>query len=233
MMRPRLVAVLLVAAAVLSLAISLLLGGRIVHVLAAAALWLQGRGLAGILIFALLELVLTLVGVVPGAALGIAAGTVFGVTAGFLVSAAGIMAGALVAFGLSRSALRPWIARLMAGQRRLSVLDQMIVRDGWRLVALLRVSPVMPFSITSYALGLSGIGLRGYALGTLASLPPLLGYVVIGALGGAGLSAPRAGHGGLHFWLLAAGGVATLGLTMYLTRLAAVVLRALRVDAAG
>ena len=109
----------------------------------------------------------------------------------------------------------------------------MIVRDGWRLVALLRVSPVMPFSITSYALGLSGIGLRGYALGTLASLPPLLGYVVIGALGNAGLHAQGGVHAGLRFWLLAAGGVATLGLTVYLTRLAAVVLRTSRADALG
>ena len=76
---------------------------------------------------------------------------------GFCVSAAGILAGALVAFGLSRSMLRPWIGRALGQTRALARLDDVLAQAGWRLVALLRVSPVMPFSITSYALGFSGI----------------------------------------------------------------------------
>jgi uncharacterized membrane protein YdjX (TVP38/TMEM64 family) len=107
----------------------------------------------------------------------------------------------------------------------LAVLDEMIVKDGWRLVALLRVSPVMPFSITSYALGFSGISARDYALGTCASLPPLLGYVVIGALGG------MAARGGarVHVVLLAVGVAATVVLSWYLIRLMRRALRGVRV----
>jgi uncharacterized membrane protein YdjX (TVP38/TMEM64 family) len=59
-----------------------------------------------------------------------------------------------------------------------------LAQDGWRLVCVLRVSPVMPFAMTSYALGLTGISQRAYLLGTLAALPALLGYVTVGALAG-------------------------------------------------
>jgi uncharacterized membrane protein YdjX (TVP38/TMEM64 family) len=86
-------------------------------------------------------------------------------------------------------------------------------------VALLRISPVMPFSITSYALGFSGISLRDYVLGSLASLPPLLGYVVVGTLAGQGLSAPSRDSGHIRLMLFALGAVATLALTVHLSRL--------------
>jgi uncharacterized membrane protein YdjX (TVP38/TMEM64 family) len=65
----------------------------------------------------------------------------------------------------------------------------MIVRDGWKLVRMLRISPIMPFAATSYMVSLSSICLRDYAVGTLASLPALCGYVLIGTLADAGFSA--------------------------------------------
>ena len=79
----------------------------------------------------------------------------------------------------------------------------MLAQDGWRIVCLLRVSPVMPFAATSYVLGMSAVGIQAYVLGTLASLPALLGYVYIGTLAEAGLSAVDDGRRALamgHFW---------------------------------
>jgi len=99
------------------------------------------------------------------------------------------------------------------------------VQDGWRIVALLRISPVMPFSLTSYALGFSGISFRDYFLGTLASLPALLGYVVIGALGNLGVTAQRQGAD-IHGLLLGVGVVATLTLTIHVSRMLSRVLKA-------
>jgi uncharacterized membrane protein YdjX (TVP38/TMEM64 family) len=220
------VLVVLGLAALLSVVLSLYAGPVLAGDAVAAAAWLRGMGLAGGLIFIAAEFVVTLVGVVPGALLGIAAGAIYGVAFGFCTSAAGILAGALVAFGLSRSMLRPWIARLLGRQGRLARLDALIARDGWRIVALLRISPVMPFSITSYALGFSGVSLRSYVLGTLASLPPLLGYVVIGALGGLSLKARTRGGADIHMVLLGLGAAATLALTIHLSRLLGRVLKA-------
>jgi len=166
------------------------------------------------------------VGIVPGSVLGVAAGAIYGVGIGFVTSAIGIFAGAVVAFALSRSMFRPWIAGVLGSRRRLGVLDRLVSSESWKIVALLRISPVMPFSVTSYALGLSGIAARDYVVGTLASLPPLLGYVVIGALGRSTFTGRSRGEAMIHVGLLALGVVATLALTVHLSRLLARALRA-------
>ncbi len=88
-------------------------------------------------------------------------------------------------------------------------------------MCLMRISPVMPFAATSYALGLTQIGQRAYLLGTLASLPALLGYVVLGALADEGLSAALGSAGPLRWVLLTAGAVATGLMTLRIGRMLA------------
>jgi uncharacterized membrane protein YdjX (TVP38/TMEM64 family) len=138
--------------------------------------------------FAGLQLIAVISGFMPASLVGMAAGAVFGVGAGFAISSAGTLVGALGAFGLSRSALRPLVERAMHGRNQMRNLDAALGHDGWKLVCLLRVSPVMPFVATSYMLGLSAVTLRDYALGTLAALPALFGYVMLGALTKASIS---------------------------------------------
>jgi uncharacterized membrane protein YdjX (TVP38/TMEM64 family) len=218
-MRPSPKALLLAGAAGLSLLASVLAGPRIASAVVAGAAFLRHAGPEGWALFTALVVLAALIGIVPGALVGVAAGAVFGITRGFTFSAIGIMAGAGFAFALSRSTLRPYIGAALRQHGALARLDGIIARDGWRLVALLRVSPVMPFSLTSYALGFSGITLRDYLLGTLASLPALLGYVVIGALGGWGARLAPGPQREIHYALLALGLAATLGLIWHLSRL--------------
>jgi uncharacterized membrane protein YdjX (TVP38/TMEM64 family) len=122
---------------------------------------------------------------------------------------AGLLLGALAAFGLSRSAFRGRIERAMSGRSRLRNLDAALGRDGWRLVCLLRASPLTPFVATSYLLGLSAVTLRDYILGTLAALPALLGYVSLGAFARAGVLASAGAARQFQLGLLAAGFAAT------------------------
>lgn len=82
--------------------------------------------------------------------------------------------------------------------------------------------------MTCYALGMSGVGIEAYVLGTLASLPALLGYVYIGTLAGAGLSAWTTGAAPLQWAILGFGILATFVLTLVIGRLAK---RALASDA--
>jgi uncharacterized membrane protein YdjX (TVP38/TMEM64 family) len=223
-MRPKVLAAL-AGLALLSLAASLLAGGRIAALVVGWALALHDAGLAGLALFTAACFIAALAGIVPGALLGVASGAVFGLEGGFTASAAGILAGAGAAFGLSRSYLRPLIAAMLARYGALARLDTALSAEDWRLVALLRVSPVMPFSLTSYALGLSGIGPRAYLLGTLASLPALLGYVAIGALGGYGARLRTGAGHDIHLALLALGGAATLALSLHISHLLGRVLK--------
>lgn len=190
---------------------------RVAKVIAAV----QAMGPLGWLAFASIQAVIAALGIVPASLLGIGAGLACGVWLGFLLSATGTLLGGLMAFQLSRSLLRPWIARFLVQRMAAVRLDDAITRDGWKFVCLMRVSPVMPFAVTSYALGLTKIGLRAYLLGTLGSLPALLGYVVLGALGNDGLAATLGNTTTPLRWVLLAVGVAATGLmTLRIGRLA-------------
>ncbi len=177
-------------------------------------------GVIGWVLLALLQLLIATSGVLPASLLGIAAGAAYGLGLGFLLSAIGTLAGALLAFAISRSIFREMIARQIARRPGMARFDSLLERDGWRIVCLLRISPVMPFAATSYALGMSAIGLRAYTVGTLASLPALLGYVFIGTLADAGLDTRTAQADTLRLFMLAAGAGATLLLTFIVARLA-------------
>jgi uncharacterized membrane protein YdjX (TVP38/TMEM64 family) len=181
---------------------------------------IQGFGGLGLLIFAAIQMLVAVVGLLPASLIGIAAGAIYGAAVGFTVSALSTMLGALIAFSLSRSLLRPFIAQVLQNRTRLQNLDTVMARDGWRIVLLLRLSPIMPFAATSYALGLSSISLQDYCIGSLAALPALLGYVILGSLTTAGLSALSQGSGPLQWTLLGLGIVATALITWRIGKLA-------------
>ncbi len=184
---------------------------------AAPAAWLeaiQAWGRSSWAAFLLLQSVVAVSGVLPASLAGIAAGAVFGLWFGFGLAALSTMAGAVMAFALSRSVFRPWVTGLLARRPGLQRLDEAVGRDGWRSVCLLRLSPVMPFAITSYALGLTSIAWRDYLIGTTASLPALLCYVALGHFAGSSVTAWHGGASPAGLALLALGIAATIVLTL-------------------
>jgi uncharacterized membrane protein YdjX (TVP38/TMEM64 family) len=178
-------------------------------------------GLAGMALFSVIQVAIALSGFVPGSLIGVLAGTIYGVGGGFPLAALSTMIGALLAFQFARSVFRPLALRFLADRaRHLQDFDAVLAREGWRIVCLLRISPIMPFAATSYALGASSVSLRDYLIGTLASLPALFGYVIIGALANAGLTVESGGTGVVRWLLIWAGLAATVFLTWRIGRLA-------------
>lgn len=180
--------------------------------------WIRSQGSLGLLVFLLLQMGVILSGIVPASLAAIAAGLIYGTVVGSAVSALATMAAACAAFFLSRSLFRPLIAGWMESRARLNTFDELVNADGWKVVCLLRLSPVMPFAAVSYMLGLSRIGLRAYVLGTLACLPALVGYVALGAVSHRGLAAWTDGATPLHWLILVGGGLATALLGIWLIR---------------
>lgn len=187
---------------------------------------IDAAGEWGAVLFAALQVAVAVSGVLPASLLGMAAGAVYGVPLGFGVAAGGTLAGAWIAFRAARL-FRGRVERMLAGRPRLRDLDRRLGRENWRLVCLLRASPVMPFAVTSYTLGLSSVSPRAYMLGSLAAMPALLGYVVLGSLAHAGLRAGEAGAGPWRWLLLGFGAIATVAMTARLGRL---LLRSLAVE---
>ncbi len=175
---------------------------------------LRDLGALGWCAFVGVQAFVALIGFLPASLLGIAAGAVYGVWIGFILSSFGVLAGAVIAFWLARSTFRSTIKKFTERRSTLNRLDNAITRDGWRFILLMRVSPLMPFSLTSFALGLSGVRFGSYVIGTIASLPALFLYVTIGTLGVNGINSAQHGTTLLHIIFLAIGIIATIFLTL-------------------
>jgi uncharacterized membrane protein YdjX (TVP38/TMEM64 family) len=222
-------AVPLALAALAAVAV-LLAGGRaLTGPLERFAAWVEGLGVWGPVVF-VLGYAVAAVALAPGVVLTVAAGVLFGVFQGTVYSMAGATLGATLAFLLARYGARPAVERRFAANPRFRAIDRAIGRQGFRIVALLRLSPVIPFNLLNYALGLTRVRLLDYVAASVAMLPGTLLYVVSGRLGGSlagAFAGPRPGAAGVaahqpaaRWAFLAAGLIATVAVTVYLTRLA-------------
>lgn len=211
----------------------LLLGGRLLPVadwLKAFNTWVAGLGPWGFVVFVGAYVAAT-VFFLPGSILTLGAGFIFGVFKGTLAVSAGSTLGAAAAFLVSRYLARDAVGRKLAGSDKFQAVDRAIGRQGAKIVLLLRLSPVFPFNALNYLLGLTAVRFWAYAGASwLGMLPGTLLYVYLGYAGRAGLEAAAGQNAGGGMWRLvymAAGLLATLAVTVYVTRLARQALRSL------
>jgi uncharacterized membrane protein YdjX (TVP38/TMEM64 family) len=156
---------------------------------------------------------------VPGSALTLGAGALFGPPRGLaVVSLASTAAGGL-AFLIARHLARHRVESLARSYPRFQAVDRAIAEGGWRVVALLRLSPAMPFSAGNYLFGLTAVTFWPYVLASwVAMLPGTFLYVYLGHTGR--VAADGAARTPAEWASLGAGILATVVVTLYVTRLA-------------
>ena len=133
----------------------------------------------------LVGLALATLAPVPRTALSVLCGVLAGFWGGLALALGSGVLGALAGFGLARWLGRETVTRL-AGPR-LARADALLARRGTLAVLSGRLIPITPFTLVSYAGGLSGIPLRAYLLGSAVGLVPgTVLHVTIGATVGAG-----------------------------------------------
>lgn len=158
---------------------------------------------------------------IPGSILTLGSGVLFGVGWGFMYVFIGASVGATVAFLIGRYTLRGWIAQQLTANSQFEAIDQAIAREGLKIVLLTRLSPIIPFNLLNYALGITQVSLRDYILGFLGMIPGTLMYVYIGSVVGslANLTQARE-RTPLEWALYGVGLVATVTVTVIVTRIA-------------
>lgn len=223
--RGKLVLTLSIVAVVLA---ALILGGRQAgQYLPQFAAWVEGLGFWGPLVFVLGYAVAT-VAFIPGSLLTLAAGAIFGLVQGTLYTFLGATLGASAAFLVARYGARGAIERRIAGNPRFAAIDRAVGREGFKIVALLRLSPVFPFNLLNYSLGLTKVRFVHYVLASVAMLPGTLLYVYYGKAAGslAAVAGGAQAERGPEYWVtLGLGLVATIAVTTVITRLAGRALR--------
>lgn len=185
------------------------------HILAS----ISHAGVSGELLVIVLFVIIAFTGVLPASFIGVAAGSLYGPVLGFAIAGISILAGALAAFGVCRTVFRQYYEELLERHLRFRSFDGGMARSGYRGVCLLRLSPVMPYALTSFALGLSSIRWQAYLVGTLAALPALFAYVCIGWITRNGVATAIHGAGYIRWAVWGAGVVATAGLFLFFRRL--------------
>ncbi len=186
--------------------------------------WVRQEGWMGGILFVLLYGV-ACVGLVPGSLLTLGAGGVFGPWWGTVWVSIGATTGAMLSFLVGRFLAREWVARRIEKNPRFAAIDAAVGREGWRVVLLLRLSPVVPFNLLNYALGLTRVGWKEYLLASwVGMLPGTVLYVYLGSVIGLAAASERAGEGRvqtpaerLFFWI---GLVVTAASAVYITRIA-------------
>jgi len=208
--------------------VALLLLGRYAGAyLPAFAAWVDGLGVWGPIVF-MLGYAAAVVGFAPGSILTLAAGAVFGLLEGTVYVFVAATVGASLAFLVSRHVARSAIERRLAGNDRFAAIDRAVGAEGRKIVFLLRLSPVFPFNLLNYALGLTRVRFADYVVASFGMLPGTLLYVYYGKLAGdvaalAGGAAIEKDAG--YYAVLLLGLVATVVVTTLVTRIARRALR--------
>jgi uncharacterized membrane protein YdjX (TVP38/TMEM64 family) len=186
--------------------------------------WIAALGFAGIVIFAMIYIVGAIV-LAPEAVLTVFAGFAYGFWALPIVLAAATI-GASLAFLIARYIARDTVWRLLARRRNLAAIDRAIADDGWKIVALLRLSPLIPFNLQNYLFGVTAIPFRHFVAATFFGIIPGTAlYVYLGALGN------QIGDADVEKWgFFAFGLAATIAVAVLVARKARKILRAAGID---
>jgi uncharacterized membrane protein YdjX (TVP38/TMEM64 family) len=186
------------------------------------AAWVESLGAWGPAAF-IAGYVVAAVAFVPGSVLTLAAGAIFGLFEGTLYVFVGATLGACAAFLVSRYVARAFVEERMQGNERFAAVDRAVGREGAKIVFLLRLSPVFPYNVLNYALGLTDVRFFHFLIGCVGMVPATALYVYYGKIAGdvataAAGGAPQRGVAG--YALLGVGLVATLAATVVITRAA-------------
>lgn len=192
------------------------------EILRNALVWIDSLGSWGAIAFIVLYILAT-VAFLPGSILTLGAGVVFGVFFGSLYVFIGATLGAIAAFLVGRYLARDWIAQKIAGNQKFKAIDQAVGQEGFKIVLLTRLSPIFPFFLLNYAYGITGVSLKDYAIASVGMIPGTITFVYIGSLAGnlatLGTQTPTI-NPALEWTIRIIGFMATLAVTLYVTKLA-------------
>jgi uncharacterized membrane protein YdjX (TVP38/TMEM64 family) len=183
--------------------------------------WISGFGSTAPLVF-VLSYVTACVLFIPGSILTLSAGFLFGVVRGSIYVSVSATLGATAAFLIGRYAARQRVATWLASYPKFRAVDEAVAHEGWKIVALTRLSPLFPFNLLNYAFGLTNVRVSDYVVASWAgTLPGTILYVYLGSLAGnlTRVATGEPDRNPAEWALYAIGLLATIAVAVYVARL--------------
>lgn len=144
---------------------------------------IESMGSVGILYFGIIYTIAELLAV-PATPLTLSAGYLFGVQMGTFVVLASAILSATISFAIARTVLRSKVEGLLQNYPEFQKIDKAIGKEGFKLMLLIRLSPIFPFSLSNYLYGVTSVKFWPYFWGTsLGFAPGTIAYVYTGTVG--------------------------------------------------
>jgi uncharacterized membrane protein YdjX (TVP38/TMEM64 family) len=135
--------------------------------------WIRTLGMLGGVIYMFATALSNLV-FIPTTLASLAAGYMFGLWFGFLFAYGGCCLGSVIAFVLGRTLFRSWVSSLAKQYPKVALMDQAIGKKavGWKIVLLLRLSPMLPYNVLNYVLSVTRVQFMDYFLASIIGMFP-------------------------------------------------------------
>lgn len=144
--------------------------------------WLGAMGPWGVALFSVL-FVICIVALVPGSALSVTAGLTYGIW-GAPIAVIGATVGSAIAYLIARHLMRDTVDAWIGRSRHLRAVEDAVNEEGWHVVALVRLSPLLPFNVQNYLFGITHIRFWPYVWATFFGiLPGTVFDVYLGSIG--------------------------------------------------
>jgi uncharacterized membrane protein YdjX (TVP38/TMEM64 family) len=184
--------------------------------------WINSLGAIGGIVFIGIYIIATLA-FLPAALLTLGAGVIFGVIWGSIYVFIGATLGAIAAFLVGRYLAQGWVKEKISSYKKFAIIDKAVSKEGLKIVLLVRLSPLFPFNLLNYAFGITSVSFQDYLIGSVGMIPGTIMYVYLGSLvGDIALigSKNQAGNIILHWVIQIMGLIATIAVTVYVTKIA-------------
>ncbi|GMI17091.1 hypothetical protein TrLO_g13496 [Triparma laevis f. longispina] len=144
---------------------------------------IQNLGDLGYIYFSLIYIVAEILAI-PAIPLTASAGYLFGTLKGTGIVLCSASVAAAVSFLIGRTFLRSYVEGLVEDNPRFSAIDRAIGKEGFKVILLLRLSPIFPFALSNYLYGSTSVAFWEYFWGTLIGFTPgTIAYVYTGSVG--------------------------------------------------
>ena len=139
----------------------------------------------------------------PAWLFALAAGLAFGLVRGGLIVWFSATIAAGISFLIARYLARHRVEKFARKNEKFEAVDRAIAKSGWKVALMLRISPLLPYTIANYLYGLTAIRFVPYMITTAIGIVPMVAvYVSIGAAGREAALARAGGHQSKTEWIV-------------------------------